>query len=454
MKTKLVFLLTAWVLFSLQITHAATKIDPIEKQLIKDVDIGLETWGMKFLEDTVNVNSGTMNRAGVIKVADMYEAKLKDLGFEIRRIDLAKINRAVHLFASHSGKKGSPRLLLIGHLDTVFEPSTNSQKFEKGEGSLIHGPGVSDMKGGNMVMLTALTALKKSGGLENMNITVALLGDEEQAGKDPDGSTTTSRGPLIEAAKNSDYALCFEPTNWQDDGIISTRRSSTSWRLVLKGKSGHSSLIFDKDMGDGTAYPIAKILGRFYDSLHKEKYLTFNVGNLSSAGSVVDNDSEGNETTVKGKRNIIPPLAQAAGDLRTISEEQLKSVRARMTKIVTQEIANFNKGKSREAWISGEITFKDGLPSMSPAKGNNELLKQLSQVSEDLGYGRLKAANPMKQGAADIAFAAPYVSGALDGLGPIGFDYHTVKEKTDSNSIAVASKRAAVLLHRLGRSSE
>jgi len=429
---------------------AAAKPSSIENQLTENAEKSLQSWGLKFFEETVNINSGTMNKEGISQLADIYTKKLKDLGFDVTRIDLAKVDRASHVFATRKGAKGSPRLLLIGHMDTVFENSSGFLKFKKDEAGSIEGPGVSDMKGGNLVLLTALDALKASGELDKMNITVALMGDEEAAGKDADGSTTTSRGPLIEAARNSDYALCFEPRNWTDDGVIPARRSSSSWNLEVKGKTGHSSLIFSSEMGPGATYPIARIVNRFYESLHKEKYLTFNVGNLSAASSVeVLGQSEGNETSVKGKRNIIPPIARATGDVRTISEKQLTATRAKMRKIVDQEIAKFNKGLKKEAWVSAEITFKDGIPSMTPVKGNEKLLQQLSQVSEDLGFGSLKGADPMKQGAADIAFASSYVSGALDGLGPIGYDYHTPKERTDWKSIVVASKRAAVFLHRL-----
>jgi glutamate carboxypeptidase len=129
----------------------------------------------------VNINSGTMNFAGVRRVGDAFRAELDALGFTTRWVDGAGFNRAGHLVAERTGR--GPRLLLIGHLDTVFEPRSPFQKFERLSDTTARGPGIIDMKGGNVIIVEALRALKTAGALDRLSITVVMHGDEEDAGR-------------------------------------------------------------------------------------------------------------------------------------------------------------------------------------------------------------------------------------------------------------------------------
>ena len=132
---------------------------------------------LALLERLVNINSGTMNFAGVRKVGDVLRAELDALGFKTQWVDGAAFRRAGHLVAEHSAS--GPKLLLIGHLDTVFEPSSPFQKFERLDDSTARGPGIIDMKGGDVIILYALRALKDAGLLDRMNVTAVFDGDEE-----------------------------------------------------------------------------------------------------------------------------------------------------------------------------------------------------------------------------------------------------------------------------------
>jgi len=113
-----------------------------------------------------------------------------------------EVGRAGHLSPSERENKGK-RLLLIGHLDTVFEG--DAEKFVRLD-TLAAGAGSADMKGGDAVILYALKALQSVGALDGTQIIVALTGDEEDAGP----LHLISRKPLIDAAKRSDIALAFE----------------------------------------------------------------------------------------------------------------------------------------------------------------------------------------------------------------------------------------------------
>ena len=155
------------------------------------------------LEKAVNISSGSQNVAGVRKVGELFGAQLAELGFTVRMSDMpASMRRGGHLIAERTGTRG-PRILLIGHLDTVFEGE--GQRFVRTD-SIARGAGTSDMKGGDVAMISALRALHATGGLEGVRITVIMTGDEEAVGTPRE----LARKDLIDLAMRSDIALAFE----------------------------------------------------------------------------------------------------------------------------------------------------------------------------------------------------------------------------------------------------
>ena len=169
----------------------------------------------------VNQNSGTLNPEGVRAVGRMIRAELEPLGFTVESVDMAATHRAGHLVARHKGDGRGKRLLLIGHLDTVFKADSPFQHWQV-EGKWGHGPGAADDKGGDAVIVAALRAMKDAGTLRNADITVVLTGDEEDVGK----PVEIARGDLIAAGRNADVALDFE-------GLI--RDGAGTWVLPLGG---------------------------------------------------------------------------------------------------------------------------------------------------------------------------------------------------------------------------
>ena len=156
------------------------------------------------LEKWVNQNSGTLNLAGVEAVGKMVRAELEPLGFTVERIDISAAGRAGHLVARHKGNGRGKRMLLIGHLDTVFEKDSPFQRWVR-RGNDGEGPGAGDDKGGMAVMVAALRAMQAAGTLKNADITVFLTGDEEDA-----GPIEITRKDLIAEGKKADVALDFE----------------------------------------------------------------------------------------------------------------------------------------------------------------------------------------------------------------------------------------------------
>ncbi len=414
---------------------AHAKLSAPETKMVSTVDAEYER-SITLLERLVNQNSGTMNFPGVKTVGDMMRAELEPLGFKVQWIDMAKAGRAGHLVATKAGKKGSKKLLLIAHLDTVFEADSPFQTFVR-NGDKAVGPGAGDDKGGMVVIVSALRAMHAAGTLKDASIEIHMTGDEEDAG-DP---INIARAPLIAAGKTADVALDFEGLsieNGRDMGVIS-RRSSNSWKLEVSGVTGHSSLIFDTTYGDGAAFELARILHRFRTEL-PEQNLTFNVG-LVAAGQEVNFDNDGVRVSAKGKTNIIPGLAVARGDFRTLSEEQSARVRTKMLDIVAASAPK----------TTATISFDPGsYPAMAPTQGNKALLANLNAVNRDLGLAEQPVLDPLKRGAGDISFVANDVDG-LVGLGVYSKGDHAPGETVDLVSIKRQAKRAAILMTRLSR---
>lgn len=412
----------------------AAALTPVETRIVAAVDKG-QADSIALLQRLVDQNSGTMNLAGVTRVAEMLRPEFEALGFTVQWKPLPQTARAGHLIATHAGKAGTKRLLLIGHLDTVFEADSPFQKFER-QGDKAVGPGAGDDKGGIVVMLAALKAMKAAGTLAAANIEVHLTGDEERTG-DP---VEVARGDLVAAGKRADAALDFEGLfreNGVDMGSIA-RRSSNSWQVRTTGKSGHSSLIFNKTYGDGAVYELARIIATFRTEL-PEPNLTFNVG-LVAGGATAALDTDAVRATATGKPNIIPAVGIARGDFRTLSDEQTERVRARMQAIVARSLPG----------TTATITFDEGYPPMAPTSGNRALLARLNAVNADLGLAAMPELDPLRRGAGDIAFVARDVDG-LVGLGPFSEGDHAPGETVDLPSIAVQAKRAALLMTRLSR---
>jgi glutamate carboxypeptidase len=398
------------------------------------VDDHLED-AIELLEETVDIGSGTMNHDGVRDVGVVMRRELDELGLQTEWIEMPpEVNRAGHLFGRQQGV--GRNFLLIGHLDTVFEADDSFQSYRR-EGMTAYGPGVDDMKSGNVIIVYALRALQQIGAFDDLSVVVAYIGDEEKAGQ----PLSVSRGDLVEAGQWADVSLGFEAAVHYDDTDWATtaRRSASNWVLTTTGKQAHSSGVFSESTGAGAVYEISRILTAFYDELRDEEYLTFNAANIQG-GTDAQYDSEVNRGSSFGKTNVVPRKAIANGDIRAISEEQLQRVHQRMREIVAKHLPQ----------TSASIEFDDGYPPMSPTAGNQVLADVLSEINADLGRGPMSILDPLQRGAADISFVAPY-SDSLAGMGALGSGGHTPNESVDLASISLAIKRAALLMYRLNQ---
>lgn len=410
----------------------AQGLSPVERRIAAWVDAHTEE-AIAFLGRTVEVNSGTLNVAGVREVGRLYEPELAALGFAVRWIPMPdSLHRAGHLVAERAGTHGK-RVLFIGHLDTVYEADSPFQHFTR-QGDRAVGPGTNDMKGGNLVILYALKALAAAGTLEGTRIIVFFTGDEEAAGR----PLSVSRRDLVDAAHRSDVSLEFEAAVRDSAAEYATiaRRSSTGWRLETTGTTAHTSGIFSPEVGSGAIFEAARILHRFHDEL-REPYVTYSAGVIVGGSQA---QLENDRGTAEGKTNVVPRTALVEGDLRTLYADQEQRIRDRMRAIVADHLPG----------TSATITFEDGYPNMAPTEGNRRLFGQLDQVTLDLGRPAMRILPPEQRGASDASFVAPYTD-ALSGLGVYGDLSHAPGEWVDLVTLPLQIKRAAILLYRLTR---
>jgi glutamate carboxypeptidase len=423
------------LLFLLVPAPAAAELTAAERRMSAVVEQESER-SIALLERLVDQNSGTLNLAGVEAVGAMMRAELEPLGFEVRWVDMSATARAGHIVATHRGNGTGRKMLLIGHLDTVFEPDSPFQRFTR-DGSRAVGPGIGDDKGGLVVIVAALRAMQAAGTLRDADIVVVLTGDEER----PGAPLETARRDLIAAGRDADVALEFENLA-RDQGTeygTVARRSSTSWTLRSHGRTGHSSGVFGEGLGYGAIYELARILDAFRREL-PEPNLTYNVG-LIGGGTPAEMDDQGLRIGASGKTNIVAETAIARGDIRTLSAEQEQRVRGRMQAIVAQHLPQ----------TRAELEFAaDGYPAMAPTPGNRAVLERLNQVNRDLGLPEMPEYDPARRGAADSSFVAADAD-VLAGLGVAGGGAHGPEEWIDLDSIARQATRAAILMTRLSR---
>jgi len=417
--------LLAAVLAAASVLLRAAPADPVEQKIVAAVAAQSGDFA-RDLEAAVRIDSATENLAGVRRLGEKFAADLAALGFASRFEPLpASTGRAGHLVAERQGTRGR-RVLLLGHLDTVLPGG----EFRR-EGDRVHGSGVNDMKGGDLILIYALRALHAAGALDDTRIQVVMTGDEEAIGHPQE----LCRAVLTEAAARSDVALSFE-TAIGDTATVA-RRGSLSWEIEVQGATGHSSGIFSDAMGAGSVYEAARIIDGFYRELRAFDGLTLNPA-LIVGGTEVALDRTGGTTA--GKTNITAQRTLIRGDLRTLDAEQLAAAQAKMRGIVARSLPR----------TSATLSFYEGYPAMPDTPANRAVLAQLDQVSRDLGFGPVTAYDPRARGAGDVAFVSPPLP-ALDGLGIRGGGAHAPTEWADLKSVPELVQRAAVLIYRLTR---
>ncbi len=378
------------------------------------------------LERVSNINSGSLNRAGLDAVAAVFDAELRELGFATSRLPGAliempscpgsdySVDLADHLLARR-GADGV-RFLLSGHMDTVFPPDSPFQTFRR-DGDILHGPGVVDMKGGIVIMLYALKALAAADALDEATFTVLLNSDEEMG-------SLSSRPYLEEEARNHDWGLVYE---FSGEGTMTRQRKGLGQaRLVVHGRAAHSGGAHEEGLSaiKELAYKIVEI----ENMTDYEAGLTVNVGVVSGGEA----------------RNTISPCAEALIDLRYPLPEQGVAAVERWREIFGSVLGYpVDSGAIRtESYVNLHR------PPKIPTPEFDYLLDKTVAISSLLG----QPLTVVDSGVGTDGSLTQYVGlPTLDELGIAGSGAHSNREQGRAGSLVERAALSAVLIRRLAR---
>jgi len=341
----------------------------------------MNSW-QKDLEQLVLINSYTKNKVGVDKVGHLITEKLLLLGFTCKRFPRQVIGD--HLFFSSQKQKGE-KILLLGHMDTVFPPDT----FEtySSDTKWVYGPGVCDMKGGLVVAIKALEAIYKKFGKIN-NIDFLFVSDEETGSDD-------SKSVTAKIAKNYEYAFIFEAAGKNQDLVVG-RKGIGTFYLDIQGKASHAGIAFENgsDANLEAAYKLIK-LSKLTDL---KEGSTLNVGKIN--GGIGANTISPQNSLVFEAR--FKTLDEKERILKQIEEISLSS-------FVTGTSCTLSGGLQRDV--------------MEP----NEKQKNLIRFFETLTNQKLPQES--RGGVSDANITASVGTLSIDGFGPFGDGDHTNKER-------------------------
>ncbi len=366
-----------------------------------------------------NINSGTGNLAGIASVSELLIDWFGELGGEFRSIDLPPnqtVNSHGEIDQQSMGKalqfvKRSttrPRILLCIHMDTVYQPTSPFQKCTMLDDGILNGPGVSDAKGGLMVMLYSLLALEQSPHAEKIGWEVIINPDEELG-------SPSSNEFLRQRAAEADWGMLFEPT-LPDGTLVSWRKGAGNFVFVVRGKSAHSGREFEKGRN---AIVAASLLNQAIHDLNIDPDVTYNVGRVGGGGAL----------------NMVPDLAISRINVRVKTREHQTIVLDNFKKVVEQ--VNALDGISCE--MHGSFT--------SPPKQLDDRSRELQNRIERCGTALgLQVKWRGTGGASDgNKFAASNLPN-IDTFGPRGGDIHSTNEYLIVESLEERAKLAAAVL--------
>ncbi|MCB9030196.1 MAG: M20 family metallopeptidase [Deltaproteobacteria bacterium] len=368
---------------------------------------------LTFLKELVEQNSFTENPAGVNKVQELLQAKLLDLSMQVERIPrdgkgdalIARTDLAQKLLKT----KERSQILLSGHADTVYPPNSDFKHFSDDKVN-CYGPGVMDMKGGLVVMMLALQALKHKELLHQIPISVLVIPDEETGSR-------SSVDLLQSEAERAKAALVFE---WgrSEDKIITKRRGNSFWKLSVKGVTAHSGNEHKK--GANAIVQISHTISRLSALTDYKRGITVNVGTIKGGSA----------------RNVVPDRAEALFEIRMASKEDHAELLLKVEGIVKDIVVPNTKVTAKETRLS---------PPMQETEQARVLFKEYQSFAEQSGLKYNDVASIIG-GASNANTLSYYGAPTIDGLGPFGEHAHSEREYARLDSFLPKAKNAALWL--------
>lgn len=368
---------------------------------------------LQLLEQVVNIDSGTGDVEGGRKVAGVLTPKLKALGMTVESVPAEEAGLAENTVATLAGR-GKTRILMIGHIDTVFEPGTAQRRPFHTDDKRAYGPGVSDEKGGVIEGICALQILHHLG-FTDFNKIVFLMETSEERGSP---GTRALIGRLL---KDADVELNLEPGDVPDTLTV-WRKGSTNFRIDVKGRAAHAG-VAPQDGRNAALELIHQISG--LDVFPKSgDGLTVNL-TVMHAGT---------------RANIIPEDASAQVNVRVRDKADF----GRIEQVLRRNAETTVIPDTRVTVSGGE-----GFPPLPNNPATDKLAARAQRIYA--GIGRTLAAGG-NGGASESALAADAGVAALDGLGPVGGGFHSDKEFLELDTVTSRLYLLTMLLMDLGKS--
>ncbi len=365
------------------------------------------------LETIVNMDSGSYTKAGVDRVGEKMAAWLRELGMDVQVI--VQENLGCHVIARKKGT-GERKILLVGHLDTVFDEGTAAQRPFTVKEDRAYGPGVADMKAGLISILYALAALWENGWDQFGEITVVMNGDEEIG-------SHTSEEIFTREGKKADAAFVMEPGR-ADGSIVSERKGVGGYEVIIEGIAAHAGVEPEKG-----ASAIEELANKILD-LHR--LTDFTTGTTVNVG------------VIKGgtRPNVVAETAYAQVDLRVKSMEEAERVQNAVAGIAAEAVVAGTKSK-----ILGGL----GRPPMVKTDKAASLVGMVKEAAALVGFDLTDTATG---GGSDGNFVSALGTPVVDGMGPVGGRVHSDDEYLELNTLPERCKMLAMTLFLYGEQQE
>lgn len=358
---------------------------------------------LRYLEEIVNIDSYSRDPVGVNLVGRSLEGKFREMGYSVESRRQEELGD--HIWARNKTGELSKKILLLGHRDTVFPPGTTRSFRFRQDGDRAYGPAVSDMKGGLVVMVYALGALRRLGP-DEPSIEVLITPDEEI------GSPSSRR--VIEETAAGALAVFNLESGRPDGTVVTARNGSGHLELAVTGKAAHSGVAPEK--GISAIEELAMKIIKLHRLTDLEAGLTVNVG-LIEGGT--------NTNTVAGRAGAKVHFCFSS---MQEGEKLLAGIR---------DIALQPELKGTTCTISGGITF---LP-MERTPANAELFAIVREAGRIYGVDLRES---FTKGAADAGFTSALGIPTICGMGPVGGNWHMTEEYVEVTSLAERAKILAL----------
>jgi glutamate carboxypeptidase len=385
-------------------TPSATELDALRVAIAADLPAYLEDLG-----ELVNIDCGSFTPVGVEEVGRWVAAFLAELGAEVETRPDPEGRFASTVIGTFHGQTGGARLLLIGHMDTVFDPGTVAERPFRIDDDVAYGPGVTDMKSGLLAGLYALKSIiGERGGLPFERVVFVANPDEEV------GSVSST--PHIEAiATEMDVALVLECARANGD-IVSARKGIVDLRVTVTGRAAHAGV--EPEKGRSAILEAARIVEDLHALNGSWPGVTINVGFIHGGT----------------RPNVVAERCSLDVDLRATARQTLEVAEAELRRVAAA---------SEVPDTSVEIEELYRWWPMEKLERSGRLVQHAQAVAASLGFDVADAATG---GASDANTTAGMGVPSLDGLGPIGGNDHAPTEYLEVDSIVPRTTMLAGLL--------